>query len=90
LKTLISELKRDCERFTLRYQLFEEFDNEHFGKSFFSFTVKLYDNEHVETAEARDVTSCRVSAEKLLKAICSGTVTPTCLPYIIEDYLAEA
>jgi len=82
LKTLISELKRDCERFTLRYQLFEEFDNEH--------TVKLYDNEHVETAEARDVTSCRVSAEKLLKAICSGTVTPTCLPYIIEDYLAEA
>lgn len=89
MKTLIGELKKDCERFALRYQLFEETDNEHFGKSFFSLSVELRDNDHDEFAEARDFTSNRISAEDMLKSVCYGIVTPICLSYIIEDYLAD-
>lgn len=87
MKTLIGELNKDCERFFLRYQLFEETDDEHYGKSFFSLSVELCDNDHDEFAEARDFTSNRFSAEDMLKSIYNGVVTPVCLSYIIEDYL---
>ncbi|HAN20739.1 MAG TPA: hypothetical protein DCP51_03555 [Clostridiales bacterium] len=89
MKTLIGEQIKECENFSLRYLLYEENDCEQFERNFFSLLVELNGNEQNDFATARDFTADRTIAENMLDSLCSGTVTPVGLPYIIEDYLAE-
>lgn len=89
MKTLIGELVKENERFSLRYLLFEENDKDQLKSSFFNILVELHDNKHDEFAEARNFTGNRKLAERMLKRLSLGTVTPVGLPYIIEDYLAD-
>jgi len=89
VKKLIGERKLRCERFKLRYLLFEESDFKHSENVFFSLLVELSDGKKSEIAQARDFTSRRSEAEKMLSKICRGKVTPMGLPYIMEDYIAD-
>ena len=89
VKKLIDEKSLRCKSFTLKYLLFEECDDMHNGKSFFSLSVELRNGRICEIAEARDFTASRTATLYMLKSMRSGKVTPTGLPYIIEDYIAE-
>ncbi|HOJ48985.1 MAG TPA: DUF6514 family protein [Bacillota bacterium] len=86
MRTLIGELSKNYRSFKLRYLLYEECDN-FSDQIFFSLLIEKR-NEHENDYKAiRNFTNSRKVAEKVLKKLYAGNVTPVGLPYIIEDFI---
>jgi hypothetical protein len=86
---LVSELKKDYKRFSLRYLLYEECDSNYSDKFFFSLLIELRRGDISDFIKIQNFTSSRMDAEKMLRRLYAGKVTPVGLPYIIEDYVTS-
>jgi hypothetical protein len=86
VKTLIREMTKKYRSFSLRYLLFEECDK--FSDEIqFSLLIELRNKKKNDFIIVHNFTSNRTDAEKILKKLHAGKVTPIGLPYIIEDYV---
>lgn len=86
MKKLIGQLSKNYGGCLLRYLLFEECDNFK-DQVYFSLLVEKRDETEYDFKMVRDFTNKRTEAEKMLKRVCAGKVTPVGLPYVIEDYV---
>jgi hypothetical protein len=86
VKKLIGDLSRNYRSCSLRYLLFEEYDC-FSDEVYFSLLIELRNEKENDFKMVQNFTNSRRDAEKMLKKLYTGTVTPISLPNIIEDYI---
>ena len=89
MKTLVSELKKNYRSFSLRYLLYEECDSNYSNEIFFSLLIELRKGDMNDFKIVQNFTSSRTDAEKMLRRLHAGKVTPLGLPYVIEDLVLK-